>query len=97
MHPIRLASCSALAFLMAQLPAQDPPKPEPPRAAPARLVAAPAPMPLSQDELKTRRTEKLAKPVFQKAAWLTDYDAARAEAKKSGKLILTYFTRSYAG
>lgn len=51
----------------------------------------------NQDKLIQQREEKLAKPVFQNAAWRTDYDAARAEAKKDGKLILTYFTRSYAG
>lgn len=51
----------------------------------------------NQDRLIKQRDEKLAKPVFQNAAWRTDYDAARAEAQKDGKLILTYFTRSYAG
>lgn len=51
----------------------------------------------SQDELKQRRQEKLGKPVFENAAWLTDYDAAKKAAKEQGKLILVYFTRSYAG
>ncbi len=50
----------------------------------------------SQDELKQLRAEKLAKPVFQKADWMTDYDAARAKAKEEGKLLFAYFTRSYA-
>src|SRR5262245_51408849 len=50
----------------------------------------------SQDELKAQRTEKLAKEVFKQAPWTFDYDAARAEAKKTGKPILAYFTRSYA-
>ncbi len=50
----------------------------------------------SQDELKELRDEKLAKDVFQKAPWITDYDAAREQAKESGKLIFAYFTRSYA-
>lgn len=50
----------------------------------------------SQEELKQLRTEKLAKPVFQKAEWLTDYDKARETAKQQGKLIFAYFTRSYA-
>jgi hypothetical protein len=50
-----------------------------------------------QDQLKQLRTEKLAKPVFQKAAWVADYDAAREQAKKENKLLFTYFTRSYAG
>jgi high-affinity K+ transport system ATPase subunit B len=51
----------------------------------------------SQDELRQLRTEKLAKEVFKKAPWLTDFDAAREQAKKEGKLLFTYFTRSYAG
>jgi hypothetical protein len=50
----------------------------------------------SQDELKAARAEKLAKPVFQKAEWVTDFDKARAAAGKSGKPIFAYFTRSYA-
>jgi hypothetical protein len=49
-----------------------------------------------QDTLKQQRTEKLAKEVFKKAAWVADYDAARAQAKKENKLLFTYFTRSYA-
>ena len=51
----------------------------------------------SQDELEALRAEKLAKDVFQKAPWITDYDAARAKAKQEDKLIFAYFTRSYAG
>jgi hypothetical protein len=50
----------------------------------------------SQEELIQRRAEKLAKPVFQKAPWMFDYDAARAKAKEEGKLLFTYFTRSYS-
>lgn len=50
----------------------------------------------SQTELIAERDKKLAKPVFQKAHWLFDYDEARAEAKKQGKFLFTYFSRSYA-
>lgn len=50
----------------------------------------------SQEELIKLRDEKLAKPVFELANWSHDYDAVRAEAKKTGKLIFAYFTRSYA-
>ena len=50
----------------------------------------------SQAELKEWRSKKLAQPVFKNAAWRTDFDAAKAEAKKGHKLILAYFTRSYA-
>ncbi len=49
-----------------------------------------------QERLRAQRSEKLAKPVFKNAAWRLDYDAARREAEADGKLILTYFTRSYA-
>jgi hypothetical protein len=28
--------------------------------------------------------------------WVTDYDVARERAKKEGKLIFTFFSRSYA-
>ena len=61
----------------------------------ALLPAQGRPQP-SQDDLKQKRTEKLAKPVFQKAPWVHDYDQAREQAKKEGKLIFAYFTRSYA-
>lgn len=52
----------------------------------------------SQDDLIAKRDAKLKLPVFNRAdaKWITDYDAARAEAKKSGKLLFAYFTRSYA-
>jgi len=50
----------------------------------------------SQQDLIKLRDEKMALPVFKKAGWTFDYDKARAEAKKSGKLIFTYFSRSYA-
>ncbi len=54
---------------------------------------------LAQDEQETleqKRDKKLAKEFVKKAPWFTDYDLARAEAKKTGKPIFTYFTRSYA-
>lgn len=51
----------------------------------------------SQEDFIKLRDEKLAKEVFQKAPWGFDYDAARKQAKAEGKLILAYFTRSYAG
>lgn len=59
-------------------------------------AALPAQTEKTQDELKTLRTEKLAKEVFKLAPWTFDFDAARAEAKKTGKPIFAYFTRSYA-
>ena len=51
---------------------------------------------MSQDDLIAERDKKLAKTVFQKANWIFDYDEARAEAKKQGKFLFTYFSRSYA-
>ena len=43
-----------------------------------------------------RRAKKLAKPFVTFAPWMLDYDKARAAAKKQDKILLTYFTRSYA-
>ena len=60
------------------------------------VLAAALPAQKSQDDLIAERDKKLAKPVFQKANWILDYDEARAEAKKQGKFLFTYFSRSYA-
>jgi hypothetical protein len=49
----------------------------------------------SQAELIAGRADKHARPVFKKANWFFDYDDARAEARRQGKLLFTYFTRSY--
>lgn len=62
-------------------------------ALPAALSAQ---APKSQEELVVERDKKLAKPVFQKASWIFDYDEAREEARKQGKLLFTYFSRSYS-
>ena len=51
---------------------------------------------LAQDDMIAKRDKKLKEPFLTKAAWITDYDKAREESKKSGKLLFTYFTRSYA-
>ncbi len=84
----------AVAMLAGTGTAQQDPKPSVPA---TKLTAPTTPtQPPVQDEVKKLRAEKLAKPVFKQAAWRTDYDQARAEAKKDGKLILVYFTRSYA-
>lgn len=60
------------------------------------IKAAPQQKQKSQDELVAERDKKLAKEFLKKGSWVTDYDQARAEAKKSGKLLFTYFSRSYA-
>ncbi len=65
-------------------------------AASALALTAGLPAQLSQEELIAERQNKLAKPVFQRANWIFDYDEARAEAKKQGKFLFTDFSRSYA-
>jgi hypothetical protein len=49
-----------------------------------------------QDQMKKNLEEKLAKPFMKFAPWITDFDKAKAESKKTGKPIFAYFTRSYA-
>lgn len=49
----------------------------------------------TQEELMARRTVVMAAPVFTRAPWLFDYEAARAAAKAKGQLIFVYCTRSY--
>ena len=50
----------------------------------------------SQEELIKSREAKLAHEWLELADWNLDYDEARAEAKKTGKPIFAYFSRSYA-
>jgi hypothetical protein len=79
--------------------AQEKPVPAAPgaKAAPAaRIGGAPQGQKKSQEDLIKLRDEKFALEVFKKAPWTFDYDAARQEAKKSGKPIFTYFSRSYS-
>mgnify|MGYP003624464657 FL=1 len=49
-----------------------------------------------QADLAKLRDKKLKSSFLKKAAWFTDFDEARAKAQKDGKIIFTYFTRSYA-
>ena len=51
---------------------------------------------VDQETLREQRDKKLASKFLQNANWITNYDKARAEAKKSKKLIFGYFTRSFA-
>lgn len=62
----------------------------------ARIQPAPQGQQKSQDELIAERDKKLAKEFLKAGGWITDYDKAREEAKKSGKLLFSYFSRSYA-
>jgi hypothetical protein len=50
----------------------------------------------SQDELKKKKEEVLKDAFLKKAPWTLDYDKALAEAKKTGKPVFAYFSRSYA-
>ncbi len=49
----------------------------------------------TQDDLMKLRDKKLAKPFIKFGNWMTDYDFARARAKKEGKVLFVYFTASY--
>lgn len=49
-----------------------------------------------QETLKANLEKKLASGFLKKAPWILELDQAKSEAKKSGKLIFAYFTRSYA-
>ncbi|MCK5944214.1 MAG: hypothetical protein KAI24_19665 [Planctomycetes bacterium] len=49
-----------------------------------------------QDKMKANLEKKLEKDFVSNAPWKLDLAEAKAEAKKSGKLIFAYFTRSYA-
>jgi hypothetical protein len=46
--------------------------------------------------LEEKRDKKLASAFLKKAAWITDYDKALEEAKKTGRPIFGYFSRSYS-
>lgn len=46
--------------------------------------------------LEEKRDKKLASEFLKKASWITDYEKALAESKKSGKPIFGYFSRSYS-
>ena len=60
----------------------------------ALVITAPL---FAQDaKLVDRLDKKLAKGFVAKTDWVQDYDAARRSAADSGKLVLAYFTRSYA-
>ena len=49
----------------------------------------------SQEELQRRYQEKLALEFVETGGWITDFDEARARAKKEGKVLFVYFSRSY--
>ena len=47
-------------------------------------------------DLQQRYEKKLKKEFVGKVAWARSFDEARATAKKEGKLVFGYFSRSYA-
>jgi len=99
---LALAAISASLSLAAQGTPPDPGQPGVVPAlklqtAPAMKLVAPGPkLERTQSDLKKQRAKKLAKEVFDNADWFYDYDEARAAAAAQGKLLLVYFTRSYA-
>ena len=49
-----------------------------------------------QELLRTKLAEKLAQPFVKFGKWETDYTAAKQRAKKEGKLLFVYFTRTFS-
>ena len=49
-----------------------------------------------QDGLQKKYQKKINEAWFTKGGWVDDYSAVKARAKKEGKVILAYFTRSYS-
>lgn len=49
-----------------------------------------------QAELQAKYDKKIAMEFVSHGKWILDYDVARAKAKEEGKLLFTYFTRSYS-
>ena len=48
-----------------------------------------------QQKLIARKKAALEKPFLDGAKWITDFDAAKAAAKTTGKPIFAYFSRSF--
>ena len=63
---------------------------------PASKPARPAAQKPQASDLQKKYEDKLKEPFLKKAPWITDYDKALAEAKKTGKMVFGYFSRSYA-
>ncbi len=67
-------------------------------AAAALVLTGAASAALAQDgaSFEAKLAAKKGEAWFTSSPWTDDYDAARAQAKETGKPILAYFTRSYA-
>lgn len=50
----------------------------------------------SQEWLQAQLAAKQQKSFVKHGGWMLDYDAARARAAKEGKVLLVYFTRTFA-
>ncbi len=50
----------------------------------------------AQDTNEQKYQKKINQDWFTKGGWTDDYAGARARSKSQGKVILAYFTRSYA-
>jgi hypothetical protein len=48
------------------------------------------------EDMQAKYEKKLSKEFVEYGGWITDYDVARATAKKEGKVLFVYFSRSYA-
>lgn len=59
-------------------------------------LTAPALAQGRQEQLKAKLEKKKGEAWIKNPKWITDYDEAKKQAKSSGKVILGYFTRSYA-
>lgn len=65
----------------------------------ALVLAGGAVSAFAQDDnaaLEKKKADKLAEAWVTAAPWVTDYAAAKAKAKETGKPIVAYFSRSYA-
>jgi predicted methyltransferase len=51
---------------------------------------------MQQAKLKEKRAAKLAESWVTATPWITDFDAAQAKSKETGKPIFGYFSRSYS-
>jgi len=91
MKPLVVPALAGLLIPVQGLAAQD-------QATPARKVVqmAAQPQQKSVKELTDLYEKKVAKDFVQKGGWILDWDEASALARKEGKPIFAYFTRSYS-
>lgn len=66
------------------------------RGALALAILGAAALAAQAQSLEEKKAHKLDSAFLKKADWITDYDQARDTAKKSGKPIFGYFSRSFS-